>query len=620
MGILLLKYKKYMKYKKFIIESYRAITKPIVVDIEKYSLMPIIGVNECGKTTILQAIFAFDCYNDKLNQRGKHLRDVINLYSTSDTAPIISAEIGINSKELSTFINLYKTEIEKKQMKQKKLANDVETAEETPSVESETTEDNNETTNDSEDNNWDLNEPTINKLNEYDYYVKSKKIETIVITRNLKTRKYNIEDDNFSNSNINHQICKKIIQKLPYILYFDDFRDSVDDKIEIKRGEDSSSWLDIIEELFKKTDPNFSVYDLKDKEKRQRKGIISKVKRHLNKTLTREWENFKLDDKDALTISIEYKDDDNDREFINLDVIETDTKGDEHFFFVRDRSKGFYWFFNFVMKLEFNPKSLDFEGQEAIYLLDEPGSYLHAIAQSKLCNKLKKLSIKNKVLYCTHSHYLLDPELIPLNNIKIADKDGGGNISITNIYDYHGNHTKRSAFQPVLDALQIKPFILDYSNNKIVITEGIYDYYAFNMFKQSSSINFLPSVNADSIKYYISLMIAWGIDYRALWDNDSEGEEHYRDAQKKFGPHEAKKRFRLLPPKSPRARKTILQDLFEGKDIRLIKKEIGLPNNASFNKTILTLYYSEKKSNIIKILSQETKDRFSITIDSLNYK
>jgi hypothetical protein len=40
---------------------------------------------------------------------------------------------------------------------------------------------------------------------------------------------------------------------------------------------------------------------------------------------------------------------------LKLDVVEKDASGEEHFFFVRDRSKGFYWFFNFVMKLERGP-------------------------------------------------------------------------------------------------------------------------------------------------------------------------------------------------------------------------------------------------------------------------
>jgi predicted ATP-dependent endonuclease of OLD family len=48
-----------MRYTKFQIENYRAVQK-IELDLEKDPLVPIIGVNESGKTTILHAIFAID--------------------------------------------------------------------------------------------------------------------------------------------------------------------------------------------------------------------------------------------------------------------------------------------------------------------------------------------------------------------------------------------------------------------------------------------------------------------------------------------------------------------------------------------------------------------------------
>jgi predicted ATPase len=73
--------------------------------------------------------------------------------------------------------------------------------------------------------------------------------------------------------------------------------------------------------------------------------------------------------------------------------------GQKRYFNLKDRSKGFYWFFNFVIKLEFNHK-LNGSENNAIYLLDEPGSYLHPNAQLMLCEKIKKLSENNKVVYC----------------------------------------------------------------------------------------------------------------------------------------------------------------------------------------------------------------------------
>ena len=81
-----------MEYKRFWISNYRAINGPLEIDVAQSPLTPIIGINECGKTTILSALFAFDSFNDGLNE-GRHLKDTHNLYRTDKTSPKISAEI-----------------------------------------------------------------------------------------------------------------------------------------------------------------------------------------------------------------------------------------------------------------------------------------------------------------------------------------------------------------------------------------------------------------------------------------------------------------------------------------------------------------------------------------------
>src|ERR1700722_18263994 len=441
-----------MKYQKFVISNYRAIVGPMEIDVQKSKLMPIIGINESGKTTILHAVFAFDYFNDGLNDGGRHLRDVANLYRTSSETPEIEAEIEISKKELSDALF------------------------------------------DSGDENQAYKTPF--------YALGRKRIlpSAIRIIRNLNTKSYRISPYVFGSKEMQDALARVIIRGMPYILYFDDFRDKVTEKIEIPSDpeEDLGGWEAIIEQLFRQTDPSFSIFNLARAEERQRRAILSKVERKLNATLTREWHSFKLDDREALTISIGFSAEQSlkipavpptaappqprpiqanfpkpaaqpaatpapitiTKHFINLDVVETDSSDDKHFFFISDRSKGFYWFFNFVMKLEFNPKVVT--GAPAIYLLDEPGSYLHALAQRKLCQKLRDLSEKSWVAYCTHSHYLLDPEVIPVNCVTVAEKDRKGAISLIPLTSYRSPvGDKRSALQPVLDALQIKPFALD---------------------------------------------------------------------------------------------------------------------------------------------------------------
>lgn len=561
-----------MKYLKFIIENYKAITEPIEVNVEKNSLMPIIGINECGKTTILHAIFSFDFHNDKMFG-GIHLRDISNLYSTTEKTATVSALIEMDFLDFKNALQWVKS----------RESGEVMDFAIEGYLESET--------------NWN---------------------PIVKISRSLRNKKYTINIDGCTNQKLNSLLVKEIINKLPRIIYFDDFRDSISEEVEIKRDEDGEAvgWLGIIETLFKKTDPNFSVFKLGDLEARMRKSTIAKVERSLNDTLTAEWQNFNLDDKDVLTIKLDYRPEGSSgsydyKEFITIEVIETDADNQDHYFYIRDRSKGFYWFFNFVMKLEFNPKRYS-EQDNTVYLLDEPGSYLHASAQQKLASKLKALSKENTVIYCTHSHYLLDPQTIPISTVKIAQKDRNGKISLSPIYDISGRRRDNLAFQPIIDALQVKPFILDINVKRALLVEGIHDYYAFEIFKTSTEIAILPCTGATSIKSFISLMVFWGVDYIALWDNDDEGRKAKEKAAKFFGERISKDRFRLLPLKG---KNRILQDCIDGSDMEYLKTSLDLNQNAKFKSVITELYYSSDKEKIVKGISLKTKENFKEIFD-----
>jgi predicted ATP-dependent endonuclease of OLD family len=89
-----------MRYKRFVIQNYRAIIGPLEIKLEKSGLTPIVGVNESGKTTVLNALFAFDYLNDELNDGGRHLKDVTSLIHVSPPPAYVTAEIELSKAEL----------------------------------------------------------------------------------------------------------------------------------------------------------------------------------------------------------------------------------------------------------------------------------------------------------------------------------------------------------------------------------------------------------------------------------------------------------------------------------------------------------------------------------------
>ena len=83
--------------------------------------------------------------------------------------------------------------------------------------------------------------------------------------------------------------------------------------------------------------------------------------------------------------------------------------------------------------------------------------------------------------------------------------------------------------------------------------------------------------------------MAWGVDYRALWDNDKEGRTKCSDATEHFGEREAEKRFRLLPL-SGKKKKRRLEDLFVDEELASLAKRVGIPQNSKFEKYCLRLF------------------------------
>ncbi len=561
-----------MKYTKFTLKDYKAIAGELEIDIRK-SLLPVIGINESGKTSILWGIFAFDEANDTLND-GRHMKNVGNLYKTSNRGEAsIIADIEATRDELIDFLD-----------------NIDGIAETPPEAKAE--------------------------VKKYKRALSSW-TGVIRIKRNLISKKYSVENPELKGfPHLNPLMIEECLGSTPYILYFDDFRDTIHEEIPIE-GEPSSpkGWLAIIEQLFKKTNPSYSVYKLQATEELQRKSIMADVCKVLNNTLAKEWEKFTLEEGSRLDVDIQYAATENK---LNL-FIKENIAGNDRYFGIQDRSKGFYWFFNFVMKLEFNPKVRSMDDMDTIYLLDEPGSYLHSSAQAKLCEKLASLSKNNVVIYCTHSHYLLDPDKIPLSYIKIAQKSGDGSVKLVSLPEYKDDQKdKRLAIQPIIDALKIKPFIADFNFEYLCIVEGIYDYYIFEMFQgEKYNLKFLPAVNADSVKYFISIAIGWRVKYVAMWDNDAEGKKEFTKAQGFFGEHEAAK-FLLLPSDNPRKKSFILQDLFAGGDLKMIKQELGIPTNTAFEKTVLMLYFSDRRKEIVNKISEETKRAVAHVYDKIN--
>ena len=147
---------------------------------------------------------------------------------------------------------------------------------------------------------------------------------------------------------------------------------------------------------------------------------------------------------------------------------------------------------------------------------------------------------------------------------------------------------------------------MNFSKDRLVIVEGIFDYYWFEMLKGNRNLNFFPSSNADSTLFHISYMIADGKSYSVIWDNDIPGKRAFNKAKNVYGESESE-RWSLLKLKGKS--KVVVEDLISTKDKEMISEELG--KSSSSKKMVTLLYYSKKRKSILGKISEETKNNFN---------
>ncbi|MET3698379.1 predicted ATP-dependent endonuclease of OLD family [Bacillus oleivorans] len=571
-----------MKYIGFIIENYRAIER-IEVKISD-PLIPIIGINESGKTSVLKGILSFDKLKDNYN-KGEHL-NFKNKYSYKEKQCNITARVLIETEE----------EVEKLAKKMKLKVGD----------------------------------PLVETL--FDY-VKNKRL--INISRSLNLMEYNLIDFPIEEER-NKEMADKLFDLLPIILYFDDFSDRVPETIDlppnyIEKGIRSGNsvqaeWRSLIEEIFyRSTDGEYTIKDfLEIEDPDDKAALLSDVSDQLNADIIDEWKKLKLkgssalaNDEDDLELKIIYTPptEEYNKYSFEFKVVDKTLNQRKRQFNVTERSKGFQWYFNFIIKLKFNAKYKD-NPSNAIYLLDEPGSYLHSSAQEELLSELKVISENNTLLYCTHSQYLLDPEKINISTIKIAIKQEG-NI-VLKPFNSYGKNYNQGALTPLMDALHLKTGLESINTKNVIITEGITDYYFLKLLTeyreefQKHDIQLIPGAGAQNLRELISLSIAWSSKYLVLLDNDDAGRNAYNTYISYFGEGESDNLYLY----NDREETFVLEDFILDEDEKNI---LELTNSDNLKSAFISLYFLEDKNlrrRIIKKLDSSNLVFLSSIIDN----
>lgn len=259
------------------------------------------------------------------------------------------------------------------------------------------------------------------------------------------------------------------------------------------------------------------------------------------------------------------------------------------------RSKGKLWHLAFYVKVTARLK----ENVQNVILLDEPGIYLHAIAQKDIIRKLEDSAKKTEIIYSTQSPYLIKPN--KLSRIRLVyRKNDNGTIICNKIHKGPDKESLIETLTPIITAIGLDLSLgLDVSKNNNILLEGITDYYYLSAFiklldfKFKEEVHFIPSTGADNIVTLISLMIGWRLNYCALLDNDKKGKEVYEKVVKKF------EDINLKVISISNTKDDQIEDIFEREDFH--RYVLCEKTKSTFNKYKTNSHFAKQNNEYSKI-------------------
>lgn len=439
-------------------------------------------------------------------------------------------------------------------------------------------------------------------------------------------------------SNEDALIAHKVIQqRLPSILYFPNFLFEFPDKIYLT--EDFSDtrhkfYRQIIQDVLDSLENDTNIQNhLIDRslsndsnDKRNLTSLLGKMQKQLTNVIFAQWNQiFNKEFYRNEIILLCEKDD-------NGVYIEFNIKDDVDTYRINERSLGFRWFFVYILFTHF--RTFRKNNKNILFLFDEPASNLHPSAQSELLKSFEKLS---NVIYTTHSHYLINPKW--LENTYVIKNDAidysdeinflskNTNIKIHKYRTFAIKHPNQSNyFQPILEVLDYRPSNLEYVPNAL-ITEGKNDYYSLLYFKEvilndKTKFSIIPGTSCSNLDTLISLYLGWGKNFIALLDSDKEGiiqQKRYNDL---FG-LEGSNSILTYQDISPEWQKISAEKLFSKEDQLRIIQEIdpSYQSNKKFDKKIFNRSIQELFINKIKIeFDKETIEKFRLIFKTIKDK
>lgn len=576
-----------------------------------------VGLNESGKTTILEAINSF-CYGPE-RMEGLNL-DEVGKIAPEDMIPIsqrsnFNGKIGIAisvlfpKKEIDALKKMLSTKYP--QLKITSLAEKTKVTYVLDFANSKL--------------------DTSTRLWDFELYGRQK-------NERKPRRIYDSESAIWQDS------VKFLSEFFPDIVYFPNFLFDLPNRIYLDSSNNETDIFyckllqDILDSLQSKCSLKTHILErmINDNEenKRNLRAVLLEMERELTKTIFTSWNSIFGGNSDEKKIHLlwgeDTKTDDPQKGKYYIEFQLEDANGQCK---ISERSLGFRWFFVFRLLTYYRGHRNSGNGKKKVlFLLDEPASNLHPAAQNKLLNCLADLPLECQLIYTTHSHHLINPQW--LDNAYII-KNEALNYETKIVSDYSAKHTKISAtrfrdfvgqhpeqtcyFKPILDVLDYAPSQLEFSDGGVLI-EGKNDYYVLNYMKECLrlkrlNLKLIPGRGCNKLAPLIQLYSGWGKNFCILLDSDEAGIKSKEAYEKEWESIVEGRLFTYADVNNDFSDKA-LESMFSDKDKELVYNQVGQPQNQNkkaFNRALQELWIKKEFLDFEK----NTKIKFNLIFNFL---
>ena len=428
---------------------------------------------------------------------------------------------------------------------------------------------------------------------------------------------------------------------IPSILYFPNFLFEFPDKIYLEdTGSDDALhsfyrlvMQDVLDSLGNATTLETHILArIKSGERNDKQnldGLLLQIGRHITKTVFDAWNKMfqqRMGDKKVVVSC--------DRDEYGHYFLEMKVEDADGYYLISERSLGFRWFFVFLLLTQYRGCRLS-SPANVLYLFDEPASNLHATAQAQLLESFARLSKHSSIIYTTHSQHLINPDWLEgafVVRNEGLDYDTAAHdysaqktkISVTPYRQFVVKHPDQiSYYKPILDVLEYAPSRLDPLQD-VVMVEGKTDFYVFRLAQTMAQTSdervcLLPGMGSGGLDTPIKLYLAWGRNFIVMLDSDAEGRSQKKRYLDLFGPILSDRVF-TLEDIDPTWKNIATERLFAADDSlsiqRLLYPAENAVNKTHFHRAIQEALLAGKNISV----SDESKANFTRLLEGISSK